>query len=159
MRRPIVLVLILLLGVLLLGPTLPALAAGDRPADEVRPRVEHHLAEVEAITQQLEGVLAAACPTFSTTEEWQAYVDGNVDRVVSLVAHLEQAWVEAKRTGDKDVRREAKAPRRRVDRAQQLVAKLQGCANGNSATLAPGAVWQRIEREVPQRQSEIALPQ
>jgi hypothetical protein len=45
------------------------------------------------------------------------------------VAHLEQAWVEAKHTGDKDLRRAAKAPRGQVDRAQRLVSKLQACAS------------------------------
>ena len=64
----------------------------------------------------------------------------------------------AKRTGDKDVRREAKAPRRRVDQAQQLIAKLQACADGNAAGFEPDVVRRRIERALPQRQGEIALP-
>lgn len=117
------------------------------------------LREAAEIAQQLEATLAQACPHFASREAWDAYVDGSVDRVVTLVAHLEQAWVEAKQTGDKDVRREAKAPRRRVDRAQQLLAKLQACGNGNGASVEPGAVWRRVERAVPRRQSEIALPQ
>lgn len=146
-------------AVLLFVSAARASAAGDRPADEIRPRVEHHLEQAEQIAQHFETVLVQTCPRFAAREEWQAYLDAEVDRVVSLVAHLEQAWTEAKRTGDKDVRREAKAPRHRVDRAQLLIAKLQGCANGHGAGFSPGPVWRRIERAVPQRQSEIALPQ
>jgi hypothetical protein len=154
MRAPIALSLALLFAC---APA--ARAAGDKPADEVRPRVEHHLDLAEQLALHFEGIIAQQCPHFATRAEWQAYFDANVDRVVSLVAHLEQAWVEAKQTADKDVRREAKAPRRRVDRARALVAKLQTCANGGSASFTLSEVWQRIEREVPQRQGEIALPQ
>ena len=154
MRRPLALSL-----ALLLASPLSAAAAGDRPAEEIRPRVEHHLRAAEEIARQLEPVLAQACPRFASREAWDAYLEGSVDRAVTLVAHLEQAWVEAKRTGDKDVRREAKAPRRRVDQAQQLIAKLQTCADDNAAGFEPGVVRRRIERAVPQRQSEIALPQ
>ncbi len=144
---------------LLLAAAVPAGAAGDRPADEVRPRVEHHLRAAADIAGELEPVLTAACPHLASPEAWDAYLDGSVERVVTMVAHLDQAWEEAKRTGDKDVRREAKAPRRRLDQAQRLVAKLQACANGNGTRFEPGAVWRRIERAVPQRQHEIALPQ
>ncbi len=143
---------------LLLAAAIPAGAAGDRPADEVRPRVEHHLRAAADIADELEPVLTAACPHFASPEAWDAYLDSSVERVVTMVAHLDQAWEEAKRTGDKDVRREAKAPRRRLDQARRLVAKLHVCADGNGARFEPGAVWRRIERAVPQRQSEIALP-
>jgi hypothetical protein len=78
--------------------------------------------------------------------------------MVLLIAHLEEAWIEAKHTGDDDVRRAAKAPRRRVDRARLLLDKLSGCAEGNGASLSPMALWRRVEREVPGRQAEIALP-
>jgi hypothetical protein len=57
------------------------------------------------------------------------------------------------------VRRAAKAPRERVDRARVLVDKLSGCAEGNGASLSPMSVWRRIEREIPRRQADIALPQ
>ncbi len=144
--------------VLFLAAAVPAGAAGDRPADEIRPRVEHHLRAAADIAGELEPVLTAACPHFAGPEAWDTYLDGNVERVVTMVAHLDQAWEEAKLTGDKDVRREAKAPRRRLDQAQRLVAKLHACADGNGARFEPGAVWQRIERAVPLRQSEITLP-
>jgi hypothetical protein len=153
MRRPLALSL-----ALLFVSALSTSAAGDRPADEIRPRVEHHLHAAELIAQQFEMVLAQECPRFSSREAWDVYFAGSVDRVVTLVAHLEQAWIEAKRTGDRDVRREAKAPRRRVDQAQQVVAKLKTCAVGDDPGFDSGVVWRRIERAVPQRQSEIALP-
>ena len=98
------------------------------------------------------------CPQFSSSGEWPTYLDTEVDRVVTLVAHLEQAWVEAKRTGDDEVRRTAKAPRKRVDQARALLDKLQGCAEDNGAPISPVTLWRRIEREVPRRQAEIALP-
>jgi hypothetical protein len=79
--------------------------------------------------------------------------------VVLLMAHIEQAWMEAKQTGDDDVRRHAKTPRRQKDRAHTLLDKMQRCASDNGADFSPMTLWQRIEREVPQRRSEIALPQ
>lgn len=89
--------------------------------------------------------------------ERRAYVDGEVERVVLLVAHLEEAWSEAKRTSDKDVRRAAKAPRTQVGQAQSLVTKLQTCM-GDGASLEPRTIWRRVEQEVPRRRAEIALP-
>ena len=132
--------------------------AGDRTADEARPRVEHHLLEVEQIARHFEGVIAEECPRFDTATQRRAYIDGEVDRVVLLVAHLEEAWSEAKRTSDKEVRRAAKAPRDQVGQAQSLVTKLQSCVSGDGVSLEPRAVWQRVEREVPRRRAEIALP-
>lgn len=128
-------------------------------AAEVRPRVEHHLREAERIAHHFEGIAREECPRFPSPDEWQSYLDGEIDRVVLLVAHLDQAWVEAKRTGDQDVRRLAKAPRRRLEEARGLFDRLQACAADNGATLAPLALWRRIEREAPRRQQEVALPQ
>jgi len=150
-----------LAGVLLLG-ALIAPAAGrepHRPVEVARARMEHHLREVHDLTDHFERVLARECPRFATSQEWGAYLDGEIDRVVLLMAHLEEAWVEAKHTGDDDVRRAAKAPRKRADRARELVDKLSGCAEGNGASFSPMSVWRRIEREVPDRQSRIALPE
>jgi hypothetical protein len=130
----------------------------DRPAEVVRARMEHHLAHVHRLADHFEGVLGRDCPRFASTAEWGAYLEGELDRVVLLLAHLEEAWVEAKHTGDDDVRRAAKAPRKRADRARALVDKLSGCAEGNGASLSPMSVWRRIEREVPGRQADIALP-
>ena len=146
---------VLLLG-LLAAPVLAREAR--RPPEVARARVEHHITQVNRLADHFEGVMGRECPRFASTREWRAYLDGEIDRVVLLIAHLEEAWIEAKTTGDDDVRREAKAPRKRVDRARALVEKLSDCAEGNGSSISPGSVWRRIEREIPQRQSEIALP-
>ena len=159
---------LVVIGALLLA--VPALAAGaksaaevqprvDKPAAEVRPRVDHHLKQVDDLAQHFESVLSQPCPRFASPGGWQAYFDGEVDRVVLLWAHVEQAWLEAKETGDDDVRRAAKAPRRRLEDARALLDKLQTCAADNGASFSQGTVWRKIEREVPKRQAEIAVPQ
>jgi hypothetical protein len=130
-----------------------------RPAEEARARMEHHLRAVSQIADHFESVLRRDCPQFASAGQWHVYLDGELDRVVLLVAHLEQAWIEAKHTGDDDVRRAAKAPRKRVDEARVLLDKLAGCAQGNGATLSPMELWRRVERAVPRRQTEIALPE
>jgi hypothetical protein len=149
-----------LLAVLLLALlSAPAWARNERPPEEARARMEHHLKEVNRLAAHFDGVMSAGCPRFSSPREWSTYLDGEIDQVVLLMAHLEQAWYEATRTGDDDVRRTAKAPRKRMDQARALLDKLQGCAEDNGAAFSSMSVWRRIEREVPQKQSEIALPQ
>jgi hypothetical protein len=147
--------------VLLLSLTgAPALAREPhRTAEEARTRMEHHLNEVNQLATHFEGVLKTGCPRFDSSAEWKSYLDSEVERVVTLMAHLEQAWVEAKATGDDEVRRTAKAPRKRVDQARALLDKLQGCAQDNGAQISQADLLRRIEREVPRRQAEIALPQ
>jgi hypothetical protein len=112
----------------------------------------------EASVEHFESVLASDCPRFASRAEWRGWFDDEVERVVLLVAHLEQAWVEAKQAPDDDTRRVAKAPRKSLDRAWALVEKLQECAGENGASFSPPAVWRRVEREAPRRQEEIALP-
>ena len=46
----------------------------------------------------------------------------------------------------------------RLDEAPQLIDKLTACAQDNGATFSPGPVFRRIERDLPTRQAEIALP-
>jgi hypothetical protein len=132
--------------------------AGQQPAAEVLPRVEYHLQQIDTLTQHFDSVLRSPCPHFASADEWDSYFDGEVDRVVLLVAHVEQAWVEAKQTGDDDVRRAAKAPRKRLQEARSLLDKLRECAGDNGASFSPMGVWGKIEREVPQRQTEITQP-
>jgi hypothetical protein len=144
--------------VLLVLAAIPAGARDERPADEARARMQHHLNEVTQLGEHFDGVMSADCPRFASPKEWSAYFDGEIERVVLLAAHLEQAWYEATRTGDDDVRRTAKAPRRRLEQAPALLDKLQACAQSNGSSFSPAAVWRRIEREIPQRQQEIALP-
>jgi hypothetical protein len=136
----------------------PALAADREPASEIRPRVDHHLREAAVLTRHFEALVAADCPRFASSVEWNVYLDREVDRMLLLAAHVEQAWVEAKRTGDKDVRRAAKAPGRRLEEAVQLVDKLTVCAEENGTTFSPGPIYRRLERDLPQRQADIALP-
>jgi hypothetical protein len=140
-----------------LGLATPA-TAGDLPADEVRPRVEYHLRAAIELADHFEAVMRSGCPRFTTTSQWDAYVNGETDKVILLAAHMEQAWVEAKTTGDDEVRRTAKAPRRRMEEGRALVAMLSACAEANGTTLQTGALYRHIERELPRRQAEIALP-
>ncbi len=147
---------IVLMAALLLGAT-AARAAGETAAD-IQPRVEHHIREVRALIEHFETFVAGECPHFANPAEWNAYAEGEIDRMLLLAAHVEQAWVEAKRTGDDDVRRFAKTPRRRLDDAPQIVNKLCACAEDNGVTLSPGSIYRRLERDLPRRQSEIALP-
>ena len=151
MRYAMLLVTIVIFGV---GP---ARAAWEVAAD-IQPRVEHHIREVGALIAHFETFVAGQCPRFATPAEWNAYAEGEIDRMLLLAAHAEQAWVEAKRTGDDDVRKAAKAPRRRLDDAPQILNKLSTCAEDNGVTLSPGSVYRRLERDLPRRQSEIALP-
>ena len=146
-----------LLALALTLVTVPAFASETTPA-EARARVDHHLRHVEHLSGHFETLLTAHCERFASRAEWETYVEAETDRLVLLVAHLEQAWVEAKRTGDDDVRRAAKAPKRQSDQGRALVDKLAACAETNGASFSPLGVWRRIEREVPRRQAEIALP-
>jgi hypothetical protein len=148
--------IVLVVAVAICGP---AAIAAERTAEAARERVDHHLREVRQLASHFEDVLAQDCRRFSSPVQWNAYFDGEIDRVVLLMAHVEQAWTEAKQTGDDDVRRHAKTPRKQVDRARALIDKLQRCASDNGADFSPMALWRRIEREVPQRQAEVALPQ
>jgi hypothetical protein len=147
---------LLLLTLGLLGATGIGSAASPTTPRE---RVDFHLRHVEQLTGHFDGVMTQSCPRFPSRSAWETYIDGETDRLVLLIAHLEQAWIEAKRTPDDDIRRAAKAPRRQADQMQQLLTKLQSCAELNGASLVPGALWRRVEREVPRRQADIALPQ
>jgi hypothetical protein len=150
---------LLAIGALAFLAAAEAFAAGTKPAAQVLPRVEYHLRHIEQLAQHFEGVLKSPCPQFATADDWQSYFDAEVDRVVLLVAHIEQAWVEAKATGDDEVRRAAKAPRKRLEEARTLLDKLQKCASDNGASFSQMSVWKKIEREVPQRQAQITQPQ
>ena len=133
-------------------------AAPDLSADQALPRVEHHVREAEQLGRHFQTVTRSDCRRFATPAEWRSYFNGEIGQMVLMAAHVEQAWVEAKRTGDDEVRRAAKAPRRRLAEARALVDKLQGCAADHGTSFDALQVWRRIEREVPRRQAEIALP-
>jgi hypothetical protein len=141
---------------ILFGSTVPGRAL---QSDAARARVEHHLRHVERLREHFETLLGNGCPRFATPAAWNAYLDTEMEQVMLLVAHLEQAWAEAKRTGDDDVRRTAKAPRRQREQARQLVEKLASCAEMNGAAFSPLVLWRRIEAELPQRRMDVALPE
>ena len=132
--------------------------ANTEAAADIQPRVDHHIKQVNAQIQHFETFVASECRHFDTPEAWNTYAEAEIARMLDMVAHAEQAWLEAKRTGDDTVRQSAKAPRRRLDQAPQILQKLVTCAETNGVTLNPGSVYRRIERDLPRRQSEIALP-
>ena len=140
------------------APGVPTAAAETEVPREPMERVRYHLRQAQPLTEHFEGVLRDACPRFASPEEWRAYVRAEVDRMVLLAAHMEEEWAEAKRTGDDEVRRAAKAPRRRLPEAEALVDKLSACAQDNGASLSVASLYRRLERDVPRRQAEIALP-
>jgi hypothetical protein len=147
----------IVLAALLLVAAGPA-DANRESAEDIRPRVDHHVRELGILVQHFEEFVAGSCPHFATPAEWETYANREIDQMLNMVAHAEQAWVEAKRTGDDTVRQAAKAPRRRLDEAPKILEKLSGCAQDNGVDLSPGTVYRRIERDLPKRQSEIALP-
>jgi len=147
----------LLIASLVMVSGLAPVAAGRAPI-EPRARVEHHLHQAEELTKHFESVLNGDCPRFATPDRWNHYLDDQIDRIVSLVAHLEQAWAEAKHTTDDELRRIARLPRQRGDQGPLLIDKLANCATENGVAFDPQSAWRRIEREVPRRRAEITLP-
>jgi hypothetical protein len=145
------------LGVALILAVISVEAAAQT-VTEPRERVDYHLRQIDELVQHFQEVVSRDCPRFASRAEWRHYFDAEVERVTLLVAHVEQAWLEAKQTGDDTVRRAAKAPRRRIDEGRAVLEKLQACAADNGTSFSPFSVWNRIEREVPQRQEAIALP-
>jgi hypothetical protein len=128
-----------------------------RPPGEVRSRVEHHVREADRLAASFEAALSGECPRTGPVE-WQAFLDGEVERLGRLVAHVEEAWAEARTTQDDEIRRLAKAPRRRLREARALAAKLEACARANGATFDALAVWQQVQQDIPRRRAEVALP-
>ncbi len=152
--------MVVLAALLLALVTLPA-AAADRAegaGGSPRDRVEHHVRRADALVAHFDQVIQRDCPHFADRDQWRAYLDGEVDRLVLLMAHIEEAWAEAKQTGDDDVRRAAKEPRRGLDQARSLGDKLEACAEDNGASLSTATLFARIQRELPRRRAEIALP-
>src|SRR5207245_9453686 len=121
----------------------------------VRPRVGSQRREVEGLAQDLGSGMGQPGADFASPDRWQADFDGEVERVVLLWAHVEDAWVEAKETGDDDVRRAAKAPRKRLDEARALLDKLHACAADNGVAFSQGTVWRKIERRSEEHTSEL----
>ncbi len=136
---------------------LPGAASAGAP-DGARARVDHHLRQAESLMQRVAALLARDCPRFATPAEWDAYLAAEVDTVILLMAHLQEAWREAKTTEDNEVRQAAKAPRRRAGEGRPLLEKLQACAEQNGSSVSAFGLYWRIRQEVPKRQALIALP-
>ena len=150
---------LLLLTTLLVAHGADLAAAGRRSPEEAQARVDHHLRQAEPLARHFHALVAAGCPRLATRTQWEGYLDAEIDRVVLLLAHLGEAWTEARQTGDDDVRRSAKAPRKQFQSAApELLRRLQACAAAHGTTV-PMALRARVEAEVPQRRAEIALPQ
>lgn len=137
-------------------PSRPPSAVEGPPVD-VRARVEHHVREANRLAAHFETVLAAECP-HAGPAEWQAFLDGEVERLERLAAHVEEAWAEARATQDDEIRRMAKAPRRRLREARALAAKLEACARDNGAAFDAPAIWRQVQQDLPRRRAEVALP-
>lgn len=135
----------------------PGTEGPDAPPLDVRARVEHHVREANRLAAHLETVLAGDCPPGGPAE-WRAFLDGEVERIGRLVAHLDEAWAEARRTQDDAVRRMAKAPRRRLGEARALAGRLEACARASGAPFDARSLWEQVERDLPRRRAEVALP-
>jgi hypothetical protein len=157
-RRPGCLSVLVSSALVILSGGGAAAASATRSLAEARERVSYHVRQVETIAEHLGRTMSAPCPRLGTPAEWTQFQDAQFDEVVLLLAHLQQAWVEAKAGGDDEVRREAKAPRRRKDEGLRFVEKLRACAVENGAAFDPLVLWTRVEEEVRRRRSEIALP-
>jgi len=93
--------LAVLIAAQVLGSAAVTTAATGRPTRHAREWSIIYL-EAEQIVRHFERRDRRGIPRFDTVPSDGAYVDGEVDRVVLLVAHLEEAWSEAKRTSDKE---------------------------------------------------------
>ena len=148
--------LMLFVAMLAVGVAVPAHANREAAAD-IQPRVDHHIREAGVLVQHFETFVTGACRLFATADEWNTYAESEIDRMLLMVAHVQQAWVEAKRTGDDDVRRRAaKRPRRRMDDAPQILTKLAAWPRTTARRSRRSRWYRRIERDLPRRQSEIA---
>ena len=136
-----------------------AASAGALTNEQVRARVDHHVGQAANLVAHFETLVKADCPRFPDADAWNAYLDTEAERMALLAAHLDQAWIEAKRSPDDDIRRAAKAPRRQAPQGRQLVDKLTACATLNGTTFSPLEVFRSLQVEVPRRRAEIVLPE
>src|SRR5437762_10918940 len=56
--------------------------AAEAPTD-VRARVDYHVRHATELAEHFDDVIKRDCPRFSTSSEWQAYVDDEVGRMRS----------------------------------------------------------------------------
>lgn len=137
----------------------PGPAATDASAlAQAQARIDFHLTEAEALREALAPVLTGPCPRFPTPAAWDVFLARLVDRGVTFVAHLDEAWREAKTGGD-DLRRRVKAARRELlagGDPRRLVGKLTRCAWRNGSPLDPWSLWREVSAQVADRRREVA---
>src|SRR5262245_30780335 len=92
MRRFVALIALQVLGLAV------AVSAGDETAHEAGRMIELQLHAADQMVRNFACVISEDCRRFDSVATRRAYSDGEVDRVVLLVAQLEVAWSEAKRT-------------------------------------------------------------
>jgi hypothetical protein len=133
--------------------------AADPPrADRAGARVAFHLARAAALRDALAPDVYGPCRTFPSPAAWERYLDGLLEEGVTFAAHLDEAWRNAKRSGDPDLGERVKAAKRRmlVGDPVRLVAKLKTCAWRNGAPLDLMGLWRRAVAEVPGRRQDVA---
>lgn len=138
------------------GLAAPAIPAA-RPAGAAA-RLGFHLARAAALREALAPVVYGPCPRFSTRAAWDAYLAGLVEEGVTFAAHLDEAWREAKASGDEQLRTRVKTARREmlVGNPVQLVGKLTSCAWRNGSSVDAWGLWRRASEEVRVRRQEVA---
>jgi hypothetical protein len=148
---------LLILATLAAG--VPAAAGPDRAgAARVEARVGFHLERAEVLREALAAVAYGPCRRLASPAAWDAYLASLVDEGMTLVAHLDEATREAKRSGDAALRARVAATKRRFippDPAG-VVARLARCARQNGAVLDTRAHWERVTAEIPGRRLAVA---
>ena len=61
---------------LVLVAAIPAGAADREPAEEIQPRVDHHIRAAAVLARHFDTLVAAECPRFATPAEWLGYFKG-----------------------------------------------------------------------------------
>jgi hypothetical protein len=135
-------------------------APGRLPADRAaaEARVAFHLARAEALHRALAPAVYGPCPRLPGRAAWDAHLAALVDEGVTFAAHLAEAWREAKRADDAELRLRVKATKRRLLTGDPvaLVTKLSRCAWNHGSVLDVMAVWRRAADEVPGRRRQVA---
>lgn len=143
---------------LLFSCALPgAVLAAGPAAPGAEARLGFHLARAAALRDTLAPFVYGPCPRFPSRAAWDSYLAGRVDEGVTLAAHLDEAWREAKASGDQTLQARVKAEKRQmlVGNPVQLVGKLTTCAWKNGSSVDPMGLWKRATDDV-RRRAELA---
>ncbi|MGH7268347.1 MAG: hypothetical protein ACREMB_26305 [Candidatus Rokuibacteriota bacterium] len=128
------------------------------PAAGAEARLRFHLARAATLRETLAPFVYGPCPEFPSRTAWESHLAGRVAQGVTFAAHLDEAWREAKASGDRELQARVKAVKRGmlVGNPVQLVGKLTSCAWKNGASLDPWGLWKRATEEVRRRRVELA---